>query len=1130
MNRVLGITCAAALLSLSAGCDSDVNIYDPRTDPVVSLDDDREELPKGVLTTVTGNADDEETEDCADLQVTWAFRDANDQVLDTTGEGAPDGEGLELGDNCFAPPDNTTTWGRVSCSFRTPSDQGEIIVVLSARDSDGDSGEASRRFGLDQGAAPSCTLASPPAEAPEGAYFSDVDILLDGSCSDANGESEPEDLELWFESTYQDADGQTVTLRYEADGGDDDDTAIDTGYLPELESTVSGDQIRLYGYVELPAGTHNLCLRALDEAGNSSGSTACVALTVRSPNTAPWCEIIQPYDGTTGNVGDEVYFEGLVWDDDPDQDITQLYVEWRSNQLSEPLGYGTPDENGFVSLNESMAFSDPETHTITLYVMDDWGGDGQSVVDYTVGDGPSVWIDSPLPLELLDVSEVIVFEGHYEDGQTDCDGITRRWWYQYWDDDGLRHEVELSPAALSDSSCVDVFLYDQEALGALPETTVVIYLEVTDEDGNTNLAPVTVEVGNCLQDWYLDLDGDGYGSATFNDLDGDGLDDAVVADCSQPSGYVSMAGDCDDYAVNINPGVKETCNGLDDNCDGDIDEGYHQIFFYEDADGDGYGVDTVLYDADGDGVGDAICSSASLPGWSAVAGDCDDSQPDINPGEAEQCNDTDHDCDGAVDNGFTYAYGTSLYQDADGDGYGAAETTSCEPISGHVLTDGDCDDSDAAVNPGALEICDDPDPVDNDCDGDADPAGASGCTVLVLDADGDGYGTSAGTSACVCESNPGEYSADNTGDCDDDSYAINPAADEVCDDADTDENCDGYADGEDADGCAPYYYDADGDNYYATGAASRCLCEADGDYQGNIAGDCNDTDAAVNPGAAEVCDASNTDEDCSGTADDDDSSATGQATWYADADADGYGDSSTALSRCDQPSGYVADASDCDDENGEVNPGEAELCDGTDHDCDGDVDNGFTYAYGTSLYLDSDGDGYGASSITSCEPISGYVTTSGDCDDSDRAINPGASETVGDGVDYDCDGTEICYDDDDDDGYLDSSGDTRSSADSDCSDSYEGTVSDPTTDCNDSSASAYPGRTESCDGIDNDCDGSTDESGASGCTTYYYDYDNDGYGTSSSSCLCSSSGYYRATTSGDCNDSNASIHPGATEF
>jgi hypothetical protein len=98
--------------------------------------------------------------------------------------------------------------------------------------------------------------------------------------------------------------------------------------------------------------------------------------------------------------------------------------------------------------------------------------------------------------------------------------------------------------------------------------------------------------------------------------------------------------------------------------------------------------------------------------------------------------------------------------------------------------------------------------------------------------------------------------------------------------------------------------------------------------------------------------------------------------------------------------GYTEDGGDCDDTNALINPEATELCDGIDNDCDGEVDEGV----GNTWYADTDSDGYGGSiTLQSCSQPDGYVSISGDCDDTDASIYPGAEE-VFDGVDNDCDG------------------------------------------------------------------------------------------------------------------------------
>ncbi len=179
------------------------------------------------------------------------------------------------------------------------------------------------------------------------------------------------------------------------------------------------------------------------------------------------------------------------------------------------------------------------------------------------------------------------------------------------------------------------------------------------------------------------------------DNDGDGSDS------------VAFGGpDCDDEDPQIGPHAIEVCDGIDNNCDGQIDEGTIRTF-YEDVDGDGYGNPDSPIDA------------CELPeGASEYDGDCNDNAPSINPSIDEVCDRLDNDCDGTVDDGVNVA----IYVDADGDGYGEDPpvdlTCPDEVPDGHSVEGGDCNDDDVGIRPGVTEICDDD--IDNDCDTDVD--------------------------------------------------------------------------------------------------------------------------------------------------------------------------------------------------------------------------------------------------------------------------------------------------------------------------------------------------------------------------------------------------------------------------
>ena len=266
------------------------------------------------------------------------------------------------------------------------------------------------------------------------------------------------------------------------------------------------------------------------------------------------------------------------------------------------------------------------------------------------------------------------------------------------------------------------------------------------------------------------------------------------------------------------------------------------------------------------------------------------------------------------------------YRDADGDGYGAPDSsvTACAAPAGYVADLSDCDDGSSGANPAAEEVCGG---GDEDCDGAIDEAGARGERAWYADTDADGYGD-ANTTRTRCEVPPGFVP--DASDCDDTSSWANPTGIEVC--GGGDEDCDGRIDENEAVDAPTWYADTDGDGY-GDPESSETACDAAPGYVAD-ASDCDDTSDATHPTAAEVC--GGADENCDGAIDEDDAVDVG--TWYADGDGDGYGDAGASMSACDAPSDYVADASDCDDADDSVNPSEVELCGGGDEDCDGAVD------------------------------------------------------------------------------------------------------------------------------------------------------------------------------------------------
>jgi hypothetical protein len=271
------------------------------------------------------------------------------------------------------------------------------------------------------------------------------------------------------------------------------------------------------------------------------------------------------------------------------------------------------------------------------------------------------------------------------------------------------------------------------------------------------------------------------------DADGDGFNETL---------------DCDDTSAAINPGADELCDGIDNNCNDEVDEDATDgPVFYADGDGDGYGnADSPSSFCDGVGSG-----------YVGNSDDCNDSSASASPEGSEICDGIDNDCNGEIDDDPTDPQ--TWFADGDGDGFGDidASTQACTQPTGYVAGYGDCDDSNADLNPDA---------------------------VWYPDTDFDGFGDSDKTGAFSGCEQPSGYVVNNE-DCNDDNQDVNPDAEEFCDGEDS--NCDGKVEADDWDD--------------------------DGDGQAECEGDCDDSDAAIFEGSAEVC-GDGLDNNCSSRVDD----------------------------------------------------------------------------------------------------------------------------------------------------------------------------------------------------------------------------------------------------------------------
>ncbi len=602
-------------------------------------------------------------------------------------------------------------------------------------------------------------------------------------------------------------------------------------------------------------------------------------------------------DPTVYPGADEVPYDGIDQDCDG-EDLTDVDQDGYASTAS-PGGTDCDDQDPNIHPGASEIPYDGVDQDCTGADLTDVDGDGFDAVDAggtDCNDGSEAI--HPEADELCDGVD------NNCDNVIDDDAVDRTTWYTDGDHDGYGDpEAPVLSCSGSESLVEDSSDCDDTSADNHPGAE-----ESCDEVDNDCDGQVDEDV---QATFFQDADGDGFGNP-----------DLTASACAPPEGFVADATDCDDGAATIYPDAPEICNGLDEDCDGAIDEGV-EVPFYQDADQDGFGNAAISVEA---------CEAPS--GYVADATDCRDTNDEVYPGAPERCNGKDDDCDGEIDEMVS----STFYFDSDGDGYGdaAVSVQDCDPPSGYVADATDCDDQDPAAHPGASEACNG---VDDDCDGAVDE---QVLTPYFSDLDGDGYGDP-DNQVEACSAPPG-YVVDGT-DCDDDSNTVHPGATEFCNDID--DNCNGQVD----EGVGfTYYRDADGDGF-GDPDSTTLSCDLVVGYATNAL-DCADDDASIYPNAPESC--NGLDDDCDGTVDEE-----VLTSWYQDADADGYGDPNVVMDACTQPSGYVDDATDCRDTNDMIHPGAVELANGLDDDCDGDVDEGvyFPNCLEIITYLPGSADG-----------------------------------------------------------------------------------------------------------------------------------------------------------------------------
>ncbi len=429
---------------------------------------------------------------------------------------------------------------------------------------------------------------------------------------------------------------------------------------------------------------------------------------------------------------------------------------------------------------------------------------------------------------------------------------------------------------------------------------------------------------------------------------------------------------------------------------------------------------------------------------------------------SEMCDAHDNDCDGLTDEGLT--------NDADADGFTAIG--SCQGSAN------DCDDSRSTVNPGIVDSsCNN---VDNDCDGTRDE---------------DYTPTPVTCGVGICSGNTGIQDCRNgifTDNCNPFAGAVSESCVDITGYDSLDNNCDGTVDL-----ACDNYCDQDGDGYSPHIICALLLYPV---------GDCNDALSSINPGAQERCDG--IDNDCDTQSLD----GTGEST---------FGQSTTCgIGQCRNTGTVVCTASTL------VNtcttlPSSSETCDGIDNNCNGISDEGGV-CLPTNYYCDTDGDSFYSLAVSgtctgfSCIPTGCRATIGTDCADSLASINPAAADLC-DSINNDCNIQS-----------PDGSAETWYNTNTFCG--VGGCSATGKNLCiggrQTNTCSPLSPAIETCNSIDDDCDGTTDENVMN---VYYLDSDHDLYGNLTESRFSCFPPADYVINHDDCHDSNPSIHPGTVE-
>lgn len=263
-------------------------------------------------------------------------------------------------------------------------------------------------------------------------------------------------------------------------------------------------------------------------------------------NNAPEALITSHMDGEEVPIGAELTLRGSV--SDADDGAEELFATWLVD--GEVVCEGVPEANGISTC--VWSFGDQDVN-VQLEGRDPSNGLGAARVTLVAGDLsaqlPVVTLTEPTDGEVFEEGDAIVFTAVVTDAVDAGPDIALTW---------TSDLAGVFSSERADSSGVAVV-----ATAGLEVGSHLITVQATDTSGYVGTDAVAIVVDSCARPWYQDLDEDGFGSA-----------DQVIEQCDPPDGYVDNADDCDDLNSHVNPTQAEACDdGLDNNCDGRVDEG-----------------------------------------------------------------------------------------------------------------------------------------------------------------------------------------------------------------------------------------------------------------------------------------------------------------------------------------------------------------------------------------------------------------------------------------------------------------------------------------------------------------------------------------------------------------------------